>query len=309
MRVRKAIERTTLVGVILAGGLLYIVLQKNITLVVDGRARPVATFDSSVGELLQVRGISLHPGDQVMPSPATSLADGMVVVVDREVLPAISPSAPVSPSGGVWAVGGVSGALREELLAPAETALSADAPTGASRIVDARVVVMGKVRDVLTNAKTVGALLSAMGIKPDRRDRVLPPPSTPLSQGDLVRYADVDTRVKKVTAPIPYGTFTTYSHSLAPGHIDVVHKGEPGRFLRTYRLRSIDGRVVARHRIGQRVLKEAKPEHRVVGSTAPTPPAPAPVTGGGSGSSGGSGVQVGDASWYSFAPGSGLTAA
>jgi hypothetical protein len=173
--------------------------------------------------------------------------------------------------------------------------------------------VMGKVRDVLTNAKTVGALLSAMGIKPDGRDRVLPSPSTPLSQDDLVRYVDVDTRVRKVTAPIPYGTFTSYSDSLAPGHIDVVRKGEPGRFLRAYRVRSIDGKVVARHRIGQRVLTEAKPEHRVVGFTAPTP-----VTGGGSGStagggssgsSGGSGVQVGDASWYSFAPGSGLTAA
>jgi rare lipoprotein A len=46
--------------------------------------------------------------------------------------------------------------------------------------------------------------------------------------------------------------------------------------------------------------------------------APAPASGSGSGSpagsdssgsSGGSGVQVGDASWYSFAPGSGLTAA
>jgi hypothetical protein len=176
--------------------------------------------------------------------------------------------------------------------------------------------VMGKVRDVLTNAKTVGALLSAMGIKPDGRDRVLPSPSTPLSQGNLVRYVDVDTRVKKVTAPIPYGTFTTYSHSLAPGHIDVVRKGEPGRFLRTYRVRSIDGSVIARHRIGQRVLREAHPEHRVVGSSAPAP-APAPVTGGGSGSSGSgssgssgsSGVQVGDASWYSFAPGSNLTAA
>jgi hypothetical protein len=205
----------------------------------------------------------------------------------------------------------VSGALREELLAPAETALSADAATGPSRVVEARVVVMGKVRDVLTNATTVRALLSAMGIKPDGSDRVLPSPSTPLSAGDLVRYVKVGIRTKKVTAPIPFGTYSTYSSSLPPGDVRIVQHGVPGRFLRTYQVRTIDGKVVSKHRIGQRVLKEAKPEQRLVGATVSTP---APATGGGSagGTSGGApspGVEVGDASWYSFAPGSDLTAA
>jgi uncharacterized protein YabE (DUF348 family) len=312
LRVRKAAARTTLAGLVLASGLLYVALQKNITLVVDGQAHPVATFDSSVGELLQVHGIALQPGDQVMPSPTTSLADGMVVVVHREVLPAASSAATASPTGGVWAVGGVSGALREELLAPAETALSADAPAGPSRIVNARVVVMGKVRDVLTNATTVRELLSAMGIQPDGSDRVLPSPSTPLSQDGLVRYVDVDTRTRKVTAPIPYGTYTTYSDSVLPGHVDIVRRGEPGRFLRTFRVRTVDGEVMARHRTGQRVLKEATAEHRVVGlsDSAPAPSESDVGSSGtpGSGSTSG-GTEIGDASWYSFAPGSGFTAA
>jgi len=109
LRVRRAIGRTTLAGTILAGGVLYIALQKNVTLVVDGQAHPVATFDSNVGELL--RGISLQPGDRIMPSPGTSLSDGMVVVVDRGMPRAIAPAS-TSPAGGVWAVGGVSGARR-----------------------------------------------------------------------------------------------------------------------------------------------------------------------------------------------------
>ena len=306
LRVRRAIGRTSLAGTILAGGVLYVALQKNVTLVVDGQARPVATFDSNVGELLH--GIS-EPGDHVMPSPSTSLADGMVVVVDRPIPPVAA--VPSSPTGGVWAVGGVSGALREELLAPAETALSADAATGPSAIVEERVVVMGKVRDVLTNASTVGTLLSAMGIEPDGRDRVLPSPSTPLSKTTTVRYVDVDQRTRKVRSPIPFGTYTTYSSSMAPGSVHVVREGKPGRFERTYRVRTEDGKVVKKQQIDQHVVDAPVAEHRVIGGAPPAPdPAPtqpAPAQSGGSAS--GSGVEVGEASWYSFAPGSGFTAA
>jgi hypothetical protein len=207
----------------------------------------------------------------------------------------------------------VSGALREELLAPAETALSADAATGPSTIVEERVVVMGKVRDVLTNASTVGTLLSAMGIEPAGRDRVLPSPSTPLSKTTTVRYVDVDQRTRKVTSPIPFTTYTTYSSSVSPGRVNVVRKGKPGRFERTYRVRTVDGKIVKKHQINQHVLEVPVAEHRIVGGAAPAAPAPpppsqpAPVQSGGS--AGGSGVEVGDASWYSFAPGSGLTAA
>jgi Lytic transglycolase/G5 domain/G5-linked-Ubiquitin-like domain len=235
----------------------------------------------------------------------------VVVVVSRE-----TPAAAVTPSfptGGVWAVGGVSGALREELLAPAETALSADAATGPSTIVGQRVVVMGKVRDVLTNASTVGTLLSAMGIEPDRRDRVLPSPSTPLSKAPSVRYVDVDQRTRKVTSPIPFTTYTTYSSSMSPGSVHVVRQGKPGRFERTYQVRTVDGKVVRKHQVDQHVVEAPVAEHRVVGgsaSVAATPPAssqPAPAESGGS--AGGSGVEVGEASWYSFAPGSGFTAA
>src|SRR4051794_29444713 len=312
LRVRRTIGRISVAATVLAGGVLYIALQKNVTLVVDGQARPVATFDSNVGEL--VRGISLQPGDSVMPSPSTSLADGMVVVVSRETPDVRRTSS--SPTGGVWAVGGVSGALREELLAPAETALSADAANGPSAIVEERVVVMGKVRDVLTNASTVGTLLSAMGIEPDGRDRVLPSPSTPLSRTTTVRYVDVDQRTRKVTSPIPFTTYTTYSSSMAPGSVHVVRHGKPGRFERTYRVRTIDGKIVRKHQIDQHVVETPVAEHRVVGGTAPSAPAPAsppessqPAPAEPSGSASGDGVEVGDASWYSFAPGSGFTAA
>jgi len=57
-----------------------------------------------------------------------------------------------------------------------------------------RVVAKGKAHDVVTNARTVQELLSAMRIEPDGDDRVVPPPSTALSRTRTVTYAAADVR-------------------------------------------------------------------------------------------------------------------
>jgi rare lipoprotein A len=64
--------------------------------------------------------------------------------------------------------------------------------------------------------------------------------------------------------------------------------------LERYRLRVVNGEVVARSLLERRVLQEAVAATRLLGREAPAQ---------------GHGVQVGEASWYSFAPGDGLTAA
>ena len=149
----------------------------------------------------------------------------------------------------------------------------AGSPSGRSDAVRARVVVAGKVHDVYTNAPTARALLSAMGIKPDGDDRVLPSPSTPISAGRLVRVVPVERRIRRVTSRIPFTTYTTYSSSIPPGQSRVVRPGANGRFVRIFREKVVGGRVVQRRQVGQRVAMEAQPEHVVVGRTASTPSA------------------------------------
>jgi rare lipoprotein A len=66
-----------------------------------------------------------------------------------------------------------------------------------------------------------------------------------------------------------------------------------------YRVRVVDGRVVSRTLVRRQVLDEAAPRRRLVGtSTADT-----------SSTNPAHGTETGEASWYSFAPGSGFTAA
>jgi rare lipoprotein A len=152
---------------------------------------------------------------------------------------------------------------------------------------------MGKDHDVLTNATSVGELLSAMGIEPDPSDRVLPSPSAPLSPNATIRYVSIDVRVRELRVPIPYTTSTRYTDELRSGQIRILHAGIDGLLLERYRLRIVNGRVVERDLLDREVLREAIAAQRLVGRAESQP----------------GGVQVGEASWYSFAPGDGLTAA
>ncbi len=63
--------------------------------------------------------------------------------------------------------------------------------------------------------------------------------------------------------------------------------------LERYRMRVVNGKVVSRDLLARHVLRPATPATRLVGQT----------------DTGDHGTQVGEASWYSFAPGDGLTAA
>jgi rare lipoprotein A len=291
LRIRKSVENATLALVVLIVGSAYLALQKHVTLVVDGRPESVRTMSGSVGELLHSEGIVLDGGVVVEPPAATPLADGMTVVVDTEGF-----AAPVlrAPSDvGVWVVEGVSGPLLRVAVPPTENWFSAGDAVGSPRVVDARVVVKGKAHDVLTNATTVRGLLSAMGIEPDRSDRVHPSPRTPLHAGELVRFVDVSFRTREVRVPIPFTTTTTTSRELSPGEIKIVRSGRDGEMLETYRVKLVDGEVVKRTLLFQRVAEAPVAEQRLVG-----PPDP-PIA---------SGTEAGDASWY-YAPGNGFTAA
>jgi resuscitation-promoting factor RpfB len=287
LRARKAVGNAALAAALLAVGTLYLVLEKNVTLVVDGQPVAVRTLSSNVGQLLDASGIVLQGRDSVVPSVGTPLADGMTVVVDTGGLhQAVS-------GVGAWVVDGVAGASAKLAVLPTEDRFSAGGPVGPSRSVFARVVVKGKAHDVMTNASTVRELLSAMGIEPDRSDRVLPPPGTPLHTGSRVRFVDVDVRTKRIVTSIPFATYTRYSSRLSPGAVRIDRYGAAGKMVVLYRIKLLDGRVVRRTVVSRRVIDEATPQRRLVGRAGSTV----------------RGVETGQASWYSFAPGSGFTAA
>ncbi len=291
LRVRKAIGNLALASSVLAlaGG--YLAIQKSVTLVIEGRPEAVRTMSASVGELLDSQGISLSSDDLVVPSQGTPLVDGMTVFVDHGFVSAAASWRP--PDVGVWVVDGVTGPSAMLSARSTEDWFSAGTSVGQRAVTAARVVAMGKDHDVLTNAGSVGELLSAMGIEPDRSDRVHPSPSTPLHPDQTVRYVSIDYRVRERRVPIPYTTFSEYTSDLRPGQARLTRAGADGLMLERYRIKIVDGRVVTRELLMRTVVREATPARRLVGPAATAA----------------DGLQLGEASWYSFAPGDGLTAA
>jgi len=280
-----------LASVVLVGGLTYVAIQKTVTLVVDqGRPEAVRTMSASVGELLDAQGILVGYGDLVTPPTQTSLADGMTVIVERGWLDGITGPGP--DDVGVWVMEGATAPHLMLASRSGEDWFSAGDPAGWSQRVSANVVVKGKDHDVLTNADTVRELLSAMGITPDRDDRVLPSPSTPLKVGMHVRYDAIAFRTRDVRVPIPYTTSTSYTDTLSPGAVRFARAGVDGLMVERTRIKFVNGEAVATEVLSRTVLQEAIAAQRVVGSEQRTQD-----------------TQVGEASWYSFAPGGGFTAA
>jgi len=221
-----------------------------------------------------------------------SSAAGMQTPVIVKVSPVIEAAMPQSSEmeNEVWAVEGTSS---EVLSVGAES----DAPV---RVV--RVVVLGKDHDVSTNATTVRQVLAAMGISPDRNDRVTPLPSTSLQRTQTVRVVDVSferTQVRRSVAP---EVQTVATEDLAPGRTRITREGRPGVLLATFQSTARDGRVAENRRlVHQTWLKEPVPTIKEVGvepSPSPEPSSDGSESGNGGGGGGGGGSQSGTATWY-----------
>jgi uncharacterized protein YabE (DUF348 family) len=283
---RQAARATTFVVLLGASGTLaYSALAKDVTLVVDGRPEVVRTMSANVAGLLASEGIVLTDGTYVAPPVSAPLFDGMTVFVDFPRALA----ATWRPDVGVWVMEGTSGLHRKVAVRLVEANASAPG-VGTSPVVAVEAVVLGKVHGVLTNASTVGELLSAMGITPDASDRVRPSPSTPLHDGIRVAYDEIRVAMRDRQVTVPPPVVNRLSEDLAPGEVRIVRRGSEGLVLESYRVRIVNGEVARRVLLSRITLMEPVSRIRLVGPSA---------TGG---------TQSGEASWYD-APGTGFTAA
>ena len=302
LRIQRALQVAVLAtGTLLVGTALSLAWHKNVTLVVAGTPQSVRTTSSNVGDLLRSEGVPLSLGLQVQPPPGTALADGMTVMVSQPPgMPADSFAAAVGPHGvGVWVVEQSGEGLFGKAAPPLGQAASMEAVGTPS--VSVRAVVSGKVHDVSTNASTVGALLSAMGIEPDADDRVAPPPSTPLQSGMSVRYDRVDVTEIRHLHVVPFRIHTDYTSTMTPGTSFLLQPGVPGFVDRTVRLTFVNGRVTSKDVVSSAVFVRPQREERL---SAPFSMYDGSLTEPGTGAT----SEQGQATWYD-PPWTGYTAA
>jgi resuscitation-promoting factor RpfB len=256
----------------------FLRLSKEVTLVIDGRARTVGTMASSVADLLADQAVAVDRHDRVTPGPATSLADGMEVQV------LLAKEITLLLDGAQRTVYVTGGKTVQDVLEQVNLRTSRHAylePSRGATIEDGDVIVYepavgvtltadGKTRDVVTNADDVGYLLDSLGVVLRKRDRVEPDIDTPLEQGLAVTVVRVDFKQVAVDQSIPYRTEIQKTDDLMLGLRRVARNGVPGVLEKTYQVKLANGvevgrkllsTHVARDPVSQIVLEGTRPPH------------------------------------------------
>ncbi len=172
-------------------------LRKRVTLVVDGQSQSLATYALTVGGLLDLEQIALAPADSLTPSAESNLKNGDTITLEHAVPVQILADGQISNfysterlpalllalAGIVLNTGDellVSGQLVDasEIL-PRQPAISLQVRRGAAITLHQD----GKVLELTSTAPDLGQALWQAGITLQAADRLVPPASTPLTNG------------------------------------------------------------------------------------------------------------------------------
>ena len=310
-RVRLAVSgtdlRTRLVGTLLVlalvGALATVfpsvvgasVPQRYVTVTLDGQTVARTVRLTTVGAVLAHESIKVHPGDRVIPAPATALREGMHIQVLRSF------PVDVEIDGAVTTMRTTvhtPAALRRELgISPALVATKPGRLAVGSTIVfrtphNVTLVADGKtVNARRSTALDVAGLLTEHSIALGPRDEVVPAANTRLANGmrvEVLRLAD--NQIAERVA-VPFVTETRDDPNLPVGQTRMIQAGSAGLRRDLYQVTTrADGTVVTKRQIGSELLTPPVAEVIVKG-TQPLPPS-----------------ATGSATWYGTAPGRGTCA-
>ncbi|MDR7252213.1 uncharacterized protein YabE (DUF348 family) [Nocardioides sp. BE266] len=253
----------------------YAALSKDVTLSLDGRTTHVSAIGDTVGEVLSSEGIEVSDKDLVAPAIDETVTDGSAIAVQ------FGRPFELSVDGDeqtYWVNStSVASALGEigRRFDGADLSVSRSASIGRSGL--ALKVVTPKVVSIKLGAKdlkkqqvtalTVADVLKSMGFEVDRHDKVKPSLDTEITDGDKVVVKDIRLATKKVAREVVDApVIEREDASMYEGDEEVVREGKDGVRKVTYRLRFVNGKLVARKVVTASPLVKAVPTIVKVGT-------------------------------------------
>lgn len=222
---------TVLVGATSA----FVVLDKTVKLTVDGRTRAVHSFAGTVADVLKQAEVDLATRDIVAPEPDAEVGDSTRIVV-RHARPLRVTIDGKTREAWVTALT-VAEALEQLRIHAEDAELSASRSDRLPRsgfhlkILTPRkvTIVIDEVRvNTLTTASTVQELLSEIGIKPGKLDRVNVDLDQRPRAGQTIEIVQVLSKPQVQKVEIPYESERRPNENLAFGETTVVREGKPG---------------------------------------------------------------------------------
>jgi uncharacterized protein YabE (DUF348 family) len=278
----KAAVAVTLVA-ITTGGAAAIAMDKSITINLDGEARIVHTFASTVAGALRSADLGIGEHDALAPAAQTDIDDGSRIVLRRGRLITVRVD---GIERKVWTTAlTVEDALRQLGMRTDGLEVSADRSRRiplhgfALEIRTPKTVVLvdgaAPPREVATTAQNVEELLVDLGVPLEFTDTVLPARTTPLLPGATVEVTRVriteESRTVKIDPPVE----KTEDPELAKGEEKVVEEGAPGERVLVVRITTTNGKETRREELSVKVTKDPLPRKLIVGTKeAAVPPIP-----------------------------------
>jgi resuscitation-promoting factor RpfB len=286
-------------AIVLTGGAVGAAqLDKTVNLSVDGKATTAHVFGSTVGDVLDSQGIAVKKGDVVVPAAATAISDGDTITVKYARLLTLTVdgktrtlrTTETTVDGALLALGlrGEGARLsvsRSQTIGRQGLTLTIVTPKAVTVTVD------GRTTTKTVAAATVGEALTQLGVRLAKTDKVNPPVTTRLASGAKVVVQRVQTKEKKVTESIAYGTTKKKTNDLYTGQTKVSRAGVDGQRVVTVRTTVVDGKVVSTKEISAKVTKQPVDRILLVG-TKERPAATTTTTTSSSGSSSGAGLNL-----------------
>jgi len=280
---------------LVAGSVAWLSMDKSVTLTVDGQARAVKTYASTVGGVLDDQNITVGQHDTVAPARDTRITDGAEIVLRRGRLLTLTVD---GRTRHVWTTATtVQDALNQIGYRQANLWMSSDRSTRlplngyqlSLRMPKSVTVVSGGTkRTISTTAATVGAALDQAGIDLGAGDKLSPLSSSPVRAGMTITLTRLTTKTSTTEAVIEYKTIEKTDPNADPGSRTVQTKGVTGLQQVTTVMTYVDGKLTSSKVVKRVVVKKPVDEVVVVGpeqESAPPVAQPAgcadfPTTGG-----------------------------
>jgi uncharacterized protein YabE (DUF348 family) len=262
------------------GGAAAVVVDKSITIAVDGEGRMLHTFAATVGAALQAANVTVGEHDTVAPAADTRIDDGSQIVVRRGRLLTIRLD---GQERLVWTTAlTVEEALRQLRLHGDGVEVSADR---SRRIpIDGMALdVRSPKRVILTDggeppvelsstAVTVAELLADLGLTLESADMVAPEAATALTAGMAVEITRVRFSQVNETEAIAPPVEKMDDPNLPIGEEKVLDEGAPGARILVFKITTTNGKVTNREQVSVEITKQPLARKIAVGTKRPANP-------------------------------------
>lgn len=241
-----------------------VAMHKTVTLSVDGSPMTVSTMRVRVIDVLRDSGFGVGDNDDLYPAADDRPRDTIVL---RRARP-LQLSVDGQPSRQLWTTAlTVDDALKQLSMGDA-------APVAASR--GARVPLDGMALPVVSPknihindagvaatrrlaAPNVGLLMTAAGVPLQPDDKVVPPASTPVTEGMQVAVTRIRTHKTTARVPLPPSTRRIADPTMNTSRFVVEDPGVPGSQVVTFAVTTVNGVESGRRLVARDIVTPARP--------------------------------------------------